>query len=146
MTRDRTHSPCSGKTGVLTTGPPGKSHHTYILKSSQTVKKKKMLKVARWSPVMHQCDQWVKEKKKKTGNGVSLAIQWLRLYLPVQEGRFDPWSGRAAKISHTSWPKPKNREATLVTNSIKTLKMVHIKKCLKKTLTIFTWGQSSVSW
>ena len=41
--------------------------------------------------------------------------------------------GQAAKISHTSWPKNQNiNRSNIVTDSIKTLKMVHIKKIFKK--------------
>ena len=40
--------------------------------------------------------------------------------------------GRGAKIPHASWPKNQNIKQNIVTNSIKTLKMVHIKKIFKK--------------
>ena len=41
--------------------------------------------------------------------------------------------GRGAKIPHASWPKNQNiKRKQFVTNSIKTLKIVHIKKILKK--------------
>ena len=37
--------------------------------------------------------------------------------------------GPGAKIPHALWPKPKHKNrSTIVTNSIKTLKMVRIKK------------------
>ena len=45
----------------------------------------------------------------------------------------DSISGQGAKIPHALGPKkPKNKTSNIVTNSIKTLKMVHIKKKLKK--------------
>ena len=41
--------------------------------------------------------------------------------------------GQAAKIPHTSWPKNQNmNRSNIVTDSVKTLKMVHIKKIFKK--------------
>ena len=41
--------------------------------------------------------------------------------------------GQGAKILHTLGPKSQNiNRNNIVTNSIKTLKMVHIKKSLKK--------------
>ena len=43
--------------------------------------------------------------------------------------RLDPWLG--AKISHALWPKNQNINInSIVKTSIKTLKMVHIKKNL----------------
>ena len=41
---------------------------------------------------------------------------------------------RGAKIPHASWPKNQNikNRSTIVTNSIKTLKMIHIKKIFQK--------------
>ena len=46
---------------------------------------------------------------------------------------FDPWSG--SYILHASWPKNQNiriSRSNTVPNSIKTLKMVHIKNIFKK--------------
>ena len=64
----------------------------------------------------------------------SLAVQWLRLRLPMQGGA-GSIPGQGAKIPHASWPKNqkniKNR-SSIVKNSIKTLKMVHIKNFFKK--------------
>ena len=39
--------------------------------------------------------------------------------------------GQGTKIPHASWSIKQNR-SNIVTNSIKTLKMAHIKKALKK--------------
>ena len=49
--------------------------------------------------------------------------------------------GQGAKTPHALWPKNKSRK-NIVTNSIKTLKMVHIKKkkSLKKECKIQTDG------
>ena len=54
-----------------------------------------------------------------------LAVQWLRLHLPKEDGALIlDWG---AKIPHASWPKNQNikQKQQIVTNSIKTLKMVH---------------------
>ena len=60
-------------------------------------------------------------------------VQWLRLYLPMQGVWVGSIPGLGAKIAYTSRPeKPKHKTSNIVTNSIKTLKMVHIKKILKK--------------
>ena len=40
--------------------------------------------------------------------------------------------GGGAKIPHASWPKNKNMRQNIITNSTKTLKMVHIKKKKKE--------------
>ena len=40
--------------------------------------------------------------------------------------------GHATEIPHAYGPKTKTKQKQVVTNSIKTLKMVHIKKTLKK--------------
>ena len=40
--------------------------------------------------------------------------------------------GHATKIPHASGPKTKAKQKQVVTNSIKTLKIVHIKKTFKK--------------
>ena len=42
--------------------------------------------------------------------------------------------GQEAKIPHASWPKTQNR-SNIVTNSIKTFKMFHIKKKSLKNMT-----------
>ena len=60
--------------------------------------------------------------------GTSLEGQWLRLHHPMQGRRFNPGGG--AKIPHASQPKNqkhKNR-SNIVTNSMKTFKMAHVKK------------------
>ena len=62
--------------------------------------------------------------------GTSLAIQWLRLYLPTQWG-VGSIPGQGAKILYASAKKNKNR-GNIVANSIKTLKMAHIKKKKEK--------------
>lgn len=46
------------------------------------------------SKCMRVHDRWFKSNHR-----TSLAVQWLRLYLPMQGGGFDPWSG--AKILNT---------------------------------------------
>ena len=54
--------------------------------------------------------------------------------LPSNAGGVGSIPGQGAKIPHVSWSKNqsiKNR-SNIVTNSIKTLKMVHIKKKKKK--------------
>lgn len=37
-------------------------------------------------------------------------------------------AGQGARIPGTSWPKKKHKTSNFVTNSVKTLKLVHIKK------------------
>ena len=59
-------------------------------------------------------------------------VQWLRLCLPVE----GVWVGSLVRELRSYMPfgqkiKAKNR-SNIVTNSIKTLKMIHIKKVLKK--------------
>jgi len=57
--------------------------------------------------------------------GPSLVVQWLRLHLPMQE----VWVKsllRELRYPHASWPKNQNINS-ITTNSIKTLKTVHIK-------------------
>ena len=77
---------------------------------------------------------WVYTQKKmktliqKGTRGASLVVQWLRLRLPMGS-----IPGRGA-VLHALWRKNqsmKNR-SNVVTNSIRTLKMIHIKKILKK--------------
>ena len=60
--------------------------------------------------------------------GTSLEVQWLRLHLPIQEA----WVPSLVMISRSHMPhsqksKTQNR-INIVTNSIKILKMVHIKR------------------
>ena len=62
---------------------------------------------------------------KEGGLGISLAVQWL------SARGMGSISGWGAKILHASQLKKQNRN-NIVTNSIKTLKMVHIKKKKKK--------------
>ena len=58
---------------------------------------------------------------KEGGLGISLAVQWLSA---GGVGSISVWG---AKILHASQLKKQNRN-NIVTNAIKTLKMVHIKK------------------
>ena len=53
-------------------------------------------------------------------------VQWLILHFPMQESS-GSIPGGGAKIPHALWPKNQNR-SNVVINSIKTLKMSHIKK------------------
>ena len=52
---------------------------------------------------------------------------------------------RGAEIPHASWPKTKKKEtktenrSNIVTNSMKILKMVHIKKILKKKKSVWCY-------
>ena len=41
--------------------------------------------------------------KYKRNVGTSLVVQWLRIHLPMQGHRFEPWSG---KILHAAEQKP----------------------------------------
>ena len=66
----------------------------------------------------------------KNNRGTSLAVQWLHLCLPLRGGA-GSIPGCEAGIKHASWPKKQKRSNT-VTNSIKTVKMVHIKKKILK--------------
>ena len=45
--------------------------------------------------------------------------------LPSKAGGVGSIPGQGAKIQHASWPKDRDN---IVKNSVKTLKMVHIKK------------------
>ena len=57
--------------------------------------------------------------------------------------------GQAAKTPHASWPKNQNmNRSNIVTDSIKTLKMVHIKKIFKKymLLCVEEFGLSLGGW
>ena len=64
---------------------------------------------------------------KELKTGTFLAVQWLRFHLPmqllIQKLRFH--------MPPDQKPKPENRNK-IVTNSIKTLIMVHIKKKKKR--------------
>ena len=51
--------------------------------------------------------------------------------LHLDSGGVSSVSGWGTKIPHASWSKDQNRRS-IITNSLKTLKMVHIKKKLKK--------------
>ena len=51
--------------------------------------------------------------------------------VPSNAGGVGSIPGWGAKILHVLQPKNQNR-SNIVTNSIKTLKMIHIKKILKK--------------
>ena len=58
--------------------------------------------------------------------------------LPSSAGGVGSIPGGGAKIPHASRPKHQNiKHSNIVTNSIKTLKMVHIKKKIFKTKEIF---------
>ena len=60
-------------------------------------------------------------------------VQWLRLRLPMQGVWIQSllWGELRSHMFVAKKPKHKNRN-NIVTNSIKTLKIVHIKKKLKK--------------
>ena len=65
-------------------------------------------------------------------SGTSLEVQWLNLSLQGGVGSIPGWE---AKIPHALWPKNQNinNRSNILTNSLKTSKMVHIqKKNLKK--------------
>ena len=47
--------------------------------------------------------------------------------LPLDSGGMSSVPGWGTKIPHASWSKDQNR-SIIITNSLKTLKMVHIKK------------------
>ena len=52
---------------------------------------------------------------------------------PSNAGGAGSIPGRGGKILHASWPKNQNmKQKQYLTNSIKTLKMVHVKKTKKK--------------
>ena len=70
----------------------------------------------------------VNKTVKKWTSRTSLVVQWLRLPFPMQE----VWVQSLVKelrsnMPHSQKPKTSNR-SNIVTNSIKTLKTVHIKK------------------
>ena len=62
-----------------------------------------------------------------------MAIQWLRFHVPVQGGA-GSIPGQGTKIPHASWSKYQNinNKSNTVTNSLKTFKVVHVKKKKKK--------------
>ena len=64
----------------------------------------------------------------------SLVVWWLRLCLPMQKVRVQSLVGdQRSHVPVTKKPKQRNR-SNIVTSSIKTLKMVYIKKkAFKKT-------------
>ena len=59
-----------------------------------------------------------------------MAVQWLRLYLPMQGVWVPSLVRKLRSIPHALWPKKHKTQnrSNMVTNSKKTLKMVHIKK------------------
>ena len=60
--------------------------------------------------------------------GTSLVVQWLGFHPPLQGVRFQPPVRELeSHMPHGQGTKPQNR-GNVVTNSTKTLKMVHIKK------------------
>ena len=60
----------------------------------------------------------------------SLVVQWLRLHLPVQGGQVQSLVGELrSHIPQGQKTKTSNR-SNIVTNPIKTLKMVHVKKII----------------
>ena len=62
----------------------------------------------------------------------SLAVQWLKLGLPIKGVWVQSLVGELGSyVLHSQKSKTGNR-SHIVTKSIKTLKMVHIKKNLKK--------------
>ena len=61
----------------------------------------------------------------KSNLGTCLVVQWLRLCSSAGDVGSIP--GQGAKIPHASWTKNQNINY-IITNSIKTSKMVHIKK------------------
>ena len=70
---------------------------------------------------------------QKTRPGTSLAVQWLRLHLPMQEVQVWSLVG-GAKIPHASRPKNQNIKQKQYCNKFNKdfKKMVHIKKILKQ--------------
>ena len=70
----------------------------------------------------------LREKKEETEPGTSLAVQWLRLPLPLQRVWVQSLV-RELKSHMSQGQKPEHKTTgNIVTNSIKTLKMIHIKK------------------
>ena len=57
----------------------------------------------------------------------------VRFLLPVSSREFDPWLGAGTHVPYSQNTKAENR-SSVVANSIKTLKMIYIKKILKKEL------------
>ena len=51
---------------------------------------------------------------------------------PSNAGGAGSIPGQEAEISHALWPKTQKHKSSILINSIKTLKMVHIKKIFKK--------------
>jgi len=61
----------------------------------------------------------------------SLAVQWLRLFLPMEGVCVQSLIGEVRfHMTHSQKTKTENR-SNIITHSIKTLKMVHIKRNLK---------------
>ena len=64
--------------------------------------------------------------------GTSLAVQWLRLRLPMQAVHVRSLVGELrSHMPHGQKTKTQNR-SNIITHSVKALKMVHIKKSLKR--------------
>ena len=71
--------------------------------------------------------------EKKKGEGTSLVVQWLGLRLRMQGAHAGSVPGQGTKIPHASQTR-KNKQTNMKQkqDSMKTLKMVHIKKIFKK--------------
>ena len=69
---------------------------------------------------------------QKYRHGTSLAVHWLSLCIPMQGVWVRSLVGEL-RIPHAPPKKPKQNRSNNVTDSIKTLKMVHIKKTKTKT-------------
>ena len=80
--------------------------------------------------------KWNGLRVKNWGPGTSLVVQCLRIPASIL--------GQRAKMPRASWPKHQNiqNRSNVITNSIKTLKMVHIKNILKK-ISKKNWGSDS---
>jgi len=74
-----------------------------------------------------QRDACRQQQFRRVLEGPSLAVQWLNLHLQVQGWKFDPWSGSQDPTCHPA-EKSKQNRSNIATISIKTLKMVHIKR------------------
>ena len=64
--------------------------------------------------------------------GTSLVVQWLRLHLPAHGVWVWSLLGEQRSHMHCSQKTKTENRSNIVTNSIKALKMVHIKKIFKK--------------
>ena len=72
----------------------------------------------------------------KSNPGTCLVVQWLRLC--SNAGDVGSIPGQGAKIPHASWTKNQNIN-NIITDSIKTFKMVHIKKKNLMTSLVVQW-------